>query len=268
MTDLALGVVLAYWVQHTIDGPVHVRPRALTADPGSGRRSGSASRASRISGSVPLASRSNVPSASRRTLVVSLVVPIVVAVVVVVAIAFPSQLAGWMQAFPSQVGNAGQLWPSLLPFLFVAIMVGTFLVMAPASTGTGGCSSCPHRSGRPGRIHGHEPVRCRRGPVLAIGSRRGPPSDVGLFRIGFRLGGQLADEHGGERLFAGSVGRTGRFAIFDPLLIGGFFPSLVGQPDLNIQAGQYSAQGYSAIVETGMPQPQGPMRPWAKERMR
>ncbi len=251
VTDLALGVVLAYWVQHTIDGPVHVRPRAVTADPGSGRRSGSASRASRISGSVPLASRSNVPSASRRTLVVSLVVPIVVAVVVIVAIAFPSQLAGWMQAFPSQVGNAGQLWPSLLPFLFVAIMVGTFLVMAP-------------------RLDRHRRVQFvslivlvdlaaftvtslfavdggrywQSVPAVAL-----PPTSAHSGSATASAGSSQTST-GVSASFAGSVGRTGRFAIFDPLLIGGL-PSLVGQPDLNIQAGQYSAQGYSAIVDNG-----------------
>jgi hypothetical protein len=180
-------------------------------------------------------------------LAVSLLVPTVVAAVVVVAMAFPSQMAGWMQAFPNQVGRASHLWPSLLPFLLIAMLVGTFLIVAPrldrrrrvrflsvivlVDLAAFTVTSLFAVDG--GQFWGTIPAAAKPAPVPRPGSATGAGTGTGT-----GIAGQ-----------ADSIGRTGRFAIYDPLLVGGL-PTLVAQPDLNIQAGQYSAQGYSAIVDS------------------
>jgi hypothetical protein len=212
VTDLALSVLLAYWVQQTIDGPIALR-RARAA----------------------------IHAASRRTLAVSLVVPIVVAGAVVAAIAFPTPLAGWMQAFPGQLGKASQLRPSLLPFLFVAIVVGAFLFVAPRLD----------RRRRMQFLSLIVLVDLAAFTVTSLFAVDGgqfwqPVPAVATF--GPAAGSSTGTGTSGSS--AGSIGRTGRFAIYDPFLVGGL-PALVAQPDLNIQAGQYSAQGYSAIVDSG-----------------
>ena len=218
VTDLALGVLLAYWVQHTIDGPVLADRRA----------------------------RAGTSASSRRTLAVSLFVPTIVAAVAVAAMVFPSQFASWMQALPNQVGRASHLWPSLLPFLLIAILVGTYLIVAPrldrrlrvrflsvivlVDLAAFTVTSLFAVDG--GQFWGTVPAAATPAPVAGSGSAAGSGTGTGSAGQG------------------DSIGRTGRFAIYDPLLVGGL-PTLVGQPDLNIQAGQYSAQGYSAIVDNG-----------------
>ena len=216
VTDLALGVLLAYWVQHTIDGPVLASRRA-------GR---------------------DISASNRRTLALSLVVPAVVAVTVIVAMVFPSQFTSWMHAFPSQVGQASRLWPSLLPFLLIAILVGTFLIAAP-------------------RLSHRRRVRCLSLIVLvdlvafsltSLVSVQGSqfwttvPATTTSASSGPTTGSGTGS--GTSPALQASIGRTGRFAIYDPLQVGGL-PTIVAQPDLNIQTGQYSAQGYSAIVDAG-----------------
>jgi hypothetical protein len=216
VTDLALGVLLAYWVQHTIDGPV---------------------RSSRPAGTDTSAS-------SRRTLGISLVVPAVVAVAVIVAVVFPSQFTGWMQALPSQVGQASRIWPSLLPFLVIAILVGTLLIAAPRLS---------HRR-RARYLSLIVLVDLVAFSLTSLVSVQGAqfwatvpatatsPSSAATAGSGTGSGTSPA--------LQASIGRTGRFAIYDPLQVGGL-PTIVAQPDLNIQTGQYSAQGYSAIVDGG-----------------
>lgn len=212
VADLALGVLLAYWVQHTIDGPVLARGQIGAEG-----------------------------AARRRTLPIALAVPVIVVVVVIVATAIPSQFARWMEALPNEVASASQIWPSLLPFLVIAVLVGAFLIVAP-------------------RLSRRRRVRFLSLLVLI---------DLAAFTVTSLIavdGGQFwttvpaaktsvpssraADGSGSgtSPAFQASVGRTGRFAIYDPLQVGGL-PTIVAQPDLNIQTGQYSAQGYSAIVD-------------------
>ncbi|HEY2565405.1 MAG TPA: hypothetical protein VGI44_16970 [Acidimicrobiales bacterium] len=216
VTDLALGVLVAYWVQHMIDGPVRVGRGGET----------------------------DISASSRRTLAISVVVPAVVAVTVIVAAVFPSQFTGWMQALPSQVGQASRIWPSLLPFLVIAILVGTFLIAAPRLS---------HRR-RARYLSLIVLVDLVAFSLTSMVSVQGAQfwATVPATATSPSSGAAPGSGTGSGTSFAlqASIGRTGRFAIYDPLQVGGL-PTIVAQPDLNIQTGQYSAQGYSAIVDGG-----------------
>ena len=238
VTDLALGVILAYWVQHTIDGPVR------SSRPGGTDLSASSRRTLAISSASSRRTLAISSASSRRTLAISLVVPAVVAVAVIVAVVFPSQFTSWMQALPSQVGQASRIWPSLLPFLVIAILVGTFLIAAPRLS---------HRR-RARYLSLIVLVDLVAFSLTSLVSVQGAqfwttvpatatsPSSAAPAGSGTGSGTSPA--------LQASIGRTGRFAIYDPLQVGGL-PTIVAQPDLNIQTGQYSAQGYSAIVDGG-----------------
>jgi len=209
VTDLALGVLLAYWVQHTIDEPVLTR----------GQKG----------------------AARRRSLPIALAVPVIVVVVIVVATAIPSQFARWMEALPNEVASASQIWPSLLPFLVIAVLVGTFLIVAP-------------RLSRRRRVRFLSLIVVVDLVAFAVTSLIAV--DGGQFWTAVPAAApavptsSAADGSGSgtSPAFQASVGRTGRFAIYDPLQVGGL-PTIVAQPDLNMQTGQFSAQGYSAIVD-------------------
>lgn len=212
VADLALGVLLAYWVQRTIDGPVLVRGQIGAAG-----------------------------AARRRALPIALAVPVVVVVVVGVATAIPSQFARWMEALPNGVASASRVWPSLLPFVVIAVLVGIFLVVAP-------CLSRRRRTGFLSLIVAIDLAAFAVTSLIAVDSgqfwttvpatRTSVPNSSAADGSG----------SGTTPAFQASVGRTGRFAIYDPLQVGGL-PTIVSQPDLNIQTSQYSAQGYSAIVD-------------------
>ncbi|HEX3567870.1 MAG TPA: hypothetical protein VHU17_21075 [Acidimicrobiales bacterium] len=212
VTDLALGVLLAYWVQHTIDEPVLAR----------GQKG--------VEG-----------AARRRSLPIALAVPVIVVVVIVVATAIPSQFARWMEALPNEVASASQIWPSLLPFLVIAVLVGTFLIVAPRL-------SRRRRVRFLSLIVGVDLVAFAVTSLIAVDGSQfwtAVPAAAPSVPTSSAADGSGS---GTSPAFQASVGRTGRFAIYDPLQVGGL-PTIVAQPDLNIQTSQYSAQGYSAIVD-------------------
>ena len=212
VADLALGVLLAYWVQHTIDGPVLARGKIGTEG-----------------------------GARRRSLPIALAVPVIVVIVVIVATAIPSQFARWMEALPSGVASASQIWPSLLPFLVIAVLVGTFLIVAPRLS----------RRRRVGFLSLIVVVDLAAFTVTSLIAVDGSQFWTTVPATKTSVPNSSAADGTGSGTtpaFQASVGRTGRFAIYDPLQVGGL-PTIVALPDLNIRTHQYSAQGYSAIVD-------------------
>jgi hypothetical protein len=212
VADLALGVLLAYWVQHTLDGPVLSRSQDGTKD-----------------------------GARRRSLLIALAVPVIVVIVVIVATAIPSQFARWMEALPSGVANASRIWPSLLPFLVIAVLIGAFLIVAPRLG----------RRRRVGFLAAIVVVDLAAFAVTSLVAVDGSQFWTSVPATKTAVPDANAADgtgSGTSPAFQASVGRTGRFAIYDPLQVGGL-PTIVDQPDLNLQTGQYSAQGYSAIVD-------------------
>jgi hypothetical protein len=226
VTDLALAIVLAHWV----DGLVASAP-AVAPDVAAGDASAPAD-ATLTGASVTGAS---VPSGARVRLVA--LVPLAAVVLVsVVALVAPVDLALFLRAPAANAGQATGARPLFAVSLVLALAAAAIVVGATAGGGRRWpvlISAVVVVDLVAFGLTTVWPVATGGGPALAaVGT---PSNPSGAAR--------------GSPRPPPSLGRTGRFAIFDPTNIDAVTLATLGTPDVNVLWESYSVVGYSSIVD-------------------
>ncbi len=198
VADVALAVLLAYWVDGVLAGDAG---GAVDGAPAPGRR-----RWSQVAASAA---------------------PVAVVVTVLAVVLWPGGVATWLGS-PAAAGAAAALWPSVLPFLGVALAVLAVVWVAPR---------LPARWRAPALVAVAALDLCAFTLTVVVNDAAG--------QYWSPLPTAATSGHSGP----GGPGHTGRYAIYDPLLTSGSPLPVASTPDGNLLTSQYSAQGYSALVD-------------------